>query len=705
MSCFKCILCWICVICLTNFSFGQQTKMPEQCNNPGAGILKGGNFLLDTYVSCLESSNNNTVVVRVINASSSNGTNITVGSGSYTFNLTDGRDITKRNVFFPKLDTTVTTPGIYWVMQYINEGGQSYVTCKSFEVIKPEQPDVNKSLCGKNVLTLTFLDTPKNKAHSAYTIDWGDGSSDPITDTDLKTKGFPYTIAHTYLSPPFSKPHIVAKYIRETFNICDSPQLPIEFENNNVPRISELEGLTGGTSNKITMVNGADDKPYLIEQKLKAGNWDPTSKTISRKSGEVFATETIIRLNATNEYCFRLKAFDDCNSPIVSNEVCTIIPKASIVGGTNDVKLDWNSPDPAVVKYTIPYSESPSEANPYAIQSIKPTATTYIFPYPNCKKKYYFSINAYIGNAPDQTIIKSPLILVDPKSSSLLPPITFGLVSVENNKLLVFRPQASNIKPPSKYKFFRSEGGAGNFLPITESANNLYEDQSAEPTKRQYCYKVEYEDECGNPSEQSPAFCSIYLNSTQENTLNWTPPVLQSNNPNPITYDIQSIDENNKVIAIKKTTNTSQNVRQQIEDLLSLANTNGEAKFVIKAKQNINVFNNGIPIGTREIEVSSNEYIFVIPAQLYLPTAFSPNEDGMNDIFEAKGRYIVEFNLEIYDRWGNVIFESQDMNTGWNGTTSDGISLAQAGNYGFKIYGLDAAGNKFEKIGSVKLVR
>jgi len=688
------------VICLTNLSFGQQTKMPEQCSDKN-GFMIGGYFELKPPYSCLNSANDNKVVVRVENAIIPNGVNV-VG---YTFNLTDGRDITKGNVFSPRLDTTVTTPGTYWVMQYTDPGYQAYIKCQSFEVIKPEQPDVKKSLCGKNVLTLTFLDTPKNKAHSGYEIAWGDGTSDPITDTDLKTKGFPYTITHTYLTPPFSKPYIIAKYIRETFNICDSPQLPFEFENNNTPRISELEGLTGGTSNKITMVNGADDKPYLIEQKLKAGNWDPTSKTISRKSGELFATETIIRLNATNEYCFRLKAFDDCNSPIISNEVCTIIPKASIVGGTNDLKLDWNSPDPAVVKYTIPYSESPSEANPYAIQSIKPTATTYTFKYPDCRKKYYFSINATIGNAPDQTIIKSPLILVDPKSSSLLPPITFGLVSVENNKLLVFRPQASNIKPPSKYKFFRSEGGAGNFLPITESANNLYEDQSAEPTKRQYCYKVEYEDECGNPSEQSPAFCSIYLNSTQENTLNWTPPVLQSNNPNPITYDIQSIDENNKVIAIKKTTNTSQNVRQQIEDLLSLANTNGEAKFVIKAKQNINVFNNGIPIGTREIEVSSNEYIFVIPAQLYLPTAFSPNEDGMNDIFEAKGRYIVEFNLEIYDRWGNVIFESQDMNTGWNGTTSDGLSPAQAGNYGFKIFGLDAAGNKFEKIGSVKLVR
>jgi gliding motility-associated-like protein len=698
MSCIKFILCWLGTFCITQLSFGQQTTMPKQCTNFGNGFSDGGDFDVNPKYSCLSST-----VVRVENAKSPNGTNLS--GGNYTFNLTDGRDITKRDVFFSKLDTTVTTPGVYWVMQAVNEGGQIYVKCKSFEVIKPEQPDVKKSLCGKNVLTLTFLDTPKNKAHSSYDITWGDGTSDPITDTDLKTKGFPYNITHTYLTSPFSKPQIVAKYIRGASNInyCNSTPYYFEFENNNAPRISELEGLNGGTSNKITMVKGANDKPYSIEQKLKAGNWNPTSKTITRKSGEQFATETITRLNATNEYCFRLKAFDDCTNPIVSNEVCTIIPKVTIVG-SNDIKFDWNSPDPAVLKYSIPYSESPNGSNPNSINPVNPTATTFTTKSLDCKKKYNFSINAYIGNTPDQTIIKSPVILVDPKTSPLLPPITVGIVSVENNNLVrFFVPQLDAISR-IKYKFYRSEGRDRNFLPVSESADNFYEDQSAEPTKQQYCYKVEYENNCGNNSEQSPAFCSVFLTSTQANTLNWIPPVIQSNNTNPIEYYIESIDQNNLKQNINITTNTSQNVKQQIENLLNLTNTIGEAKFVIKARQIINVFINNqiIPIPS---EVSSNEYNFIIPPQIFVPTSFSPNEDGINDIFAAKGRYFVQFNLEIYDRWGNVIFESQDLNTGWNGTANDGVTPASIGNYGFKIYGLDTAGNKFEKIGSVKLVK
>jgi gliding motility-associated-like protein len=54
--------------------------------------------------------------------------------------------------------------------------------------------------------------------------------------------------------------------------------------------------------------------------------------------------------------------------------------------------------------------------------------------------------------------------------------------------------------------------------------------------------------------------------------------------------------------------------------------------------------------------------------QLYVPTAFSPNGDGRNDIFKAEyGENITEFQLQIYNRWGQRIFESKNISTGWNG--------------------------------------
>ncbi len=53
--------------------------------------------------------------------------------------------------------------------------------------------------------------------------------------------------------------------------------------------------------------------------------------------------------------------------------------------------------------------------------------------------------------------------------------------------------------------------------------------------------------------------------------------------------------------------------------------------------------------------------------ELYVPNAFSPNEDGENDFFKAYGIEVVNFNLKIFDRWGAFLFESNNIELGWNG--------------------------------------
>lgn len=72
------------------------------------------------------------------------------------------------------------------------------------------------------------------------------------------------------------------------------------------------------------------------------------------------------------------------------------------------------------------------------------------------------------------------------------------------------------------------------------------------------------------------------------------------------------------------------------------------------------------------------------PSQtLFLPTAFTPNNDHMNETFVAKGLEVKNFNINIYNRWGQLVFSSNDMNNGWDGTYQG--QMCQSGVFTYKI--------------------
>lgn len=52
---------------------------------------------------------------------------------------------------------------------------------------------------------------------------------------------------------------------------------------------------------------------------------------------------------------------------------------------------------------------------------------------------------------------------------------------------------------------------------------------------------------------------------------------------------------------------------------------------------------------------------------LFVPDAFSPNGDGLNDVFRTKGYGITKFELSIFDRWGERVFTTNDIEQGWDG--------------------------------------
>ncbi len=59
---------------------------------------------------------------------------------------------------------------------------------------------------------------------------------------------------------------------------------------------------------------------------------------------------------------------------------------------------------------------------------------------------------------------------------------------------------------------------------------------------------------------------------------------------------------------------------------------------------------------------------FEPPFELFLPNAFTPDGDGVNDIFKAEGIFVKTFELRVFDRWGNLVFQSNSLDEGWDGS-------------------------------------
>ncbi len=91
------------------------------------------------------------------------------------------------------------------------------------------------------------------------------------------------------------------------------------------------------------------------------------------------------------------------------------------------------------------------------------------------------------------------------------------------------------------------------------------------------------------------------------------------------------------------------------------------------------------------------------PAHIYFPNAFTPDGDGRNDLFGPVGHYITEFEMLIFDRWGNQVFISDDIDRLWDGTVN-GSGMAPTGVY---VYKYKVAGHYFpamEGFGHVTLL-
>jgi gliding motility-associated-like protein len=103
------------------------------------------------------------------------------------------------------------------------------------------------------------------------------------------------------------------------------------------------------------------------------------------------------------------------------------------------------------------------------------------------------------------------------------------------------------------------------------------------------------------------------------------------------------------------------------------------------------------------LSVDSVTIIVDAEGRAFVPNCFSPNGDGFNDYFRISNEGLMEFSLKIYNRWGRLLFETENPEALWDGTGKSG-KPATPGTY-FYILKAQSPLNNFSETGAITLIR
>ncbi len=241
------------------------------------------------------------------------------------------------------------------------------------------------------------------------------------------------------------------------------------------------------------------------------------------------------------------------------------------------------------------------------------------------------------------------------------------------------------------YNLYRATNKTGpynlvSYIPST----NAYSDASVNTNSEEYFYFIQVLDTCLNPTLQTDTSNNIVLkavpsaNSTA--TLNW-------NNYAKYLGGVSGYNIYRSVNGIFSIAATNIQGTNYVDDLSPFAADEGTFIYYVEA-----VEGPGDPYLLAEKSQSNYDTVYV-DANLYIPNSFTPN--GKNKLFLPIGAYIdnSDYQLDIYDRFGQKIYETTDPNTGWNGGGH------QEGVYAYTVQYKTSIGEYRQRHGTVNLIR
>lgn len=389
---------------------------------------------------------------------------------------------------------------------------------------------------------------------------------------------------------------------------------------------------------------------------------------------------------------YQLKLVDRCDDPTRLSEVHRTIHLTASRGDKPFAILNWSKylGWSEIDEYVVYRSETGFDYD--EVKRLSQDDTTFI-DYEVCDKMYYYLIGSV--NPVTKDITFSNEVVYDPKYVPPSEPITLDLVTVGEEGILVKWEQkdTANIK---NYFIDRYDDLSGWIEPYFETRENQFLDRAVETDRLQYKYRVSFQDFCDNRNPQSNEGSSILLSGeiTDEDFI----------------YNWNSYEEwgtGVQTYIVEKTFDLSMPF-DEVENVDPDQLTYTDEKTAIRSDSSIYVRIKAI----ENSEVPDTSYSNIIKlsplASVFLPNAFSPNDDQLNDVFSFDGVGFIrddikEYTLRVYNRWGTKVFDADAYGDFWDGTFNEQDCPSGVYTYYLQLYGIDNI--RYSYRGTVTLIR
>lgn len=552
-----------------------------------------------------------------------------------------------------------TQPGTYTLRVLFQAGVP--IDQITITVLPNTPPEFEIYSCGNNSVQVKVTDTNYNQ----YVINYNDGSPDVVVPS-----GNLAFSTHTYASSGNKTITVRGRNLGADDNCNPASKV-----------VNAVVTLPVPTITLLTVLNDRDIQldfnslPNILYRLQIAQN----SATAFQNLQNVYETTTTTINNLStdgNFYCFRLGAFDPCNNTTAySNTICSSNFDVTALNNLN--QLSWVTSSTGVSNYTF----SKNSASPLSASA---AATSLNDPAVTCGVDYCYQQTTNYPNG-SRSISLSKCVTA---TSTNIPTVVENISTIvgPDNDNVELRWTQDPAFVAATYSISKSANG--NFgPPVSSTTTNYVDDEYLNEVVS--CYKINYTDACNNKSPVSVDACPIKLVGTlQPNNavnLSWSAYGGWKNGVN--RYVVEKYNDQGQLL-FTVNAGTATTYVDNTQDL-----SNQIAVYRITA------FANQAGI----VSSVSNTFTIIKEPNLFYPTAFTPNADGLNDIFNVFGQFITTFEMRIFNRWGEMMYVTDDLTRGWDGTFKG--SLMPEGTYVFRATLTDQAGRTFDRSGTVVLLK